>query len=98
MTQLSTPEGFTVSLLDTGKDLRRANTLITILLKYGLADVVRRVGLAPLLEQASRLVRQPADRELLSMSPPQRLREIGRASCRERVMAGEVVGAADQRG
>ncbi len=63
-----------MSLLDTGKDLRRANTLITILLKYGLADVVRRVGLAPLLEQASRLVRQPVDRELLSMSPPQRLR------------------------
>lgn len=63
-----------MSLLDTGKDLRRANTLITILLKYGLADVVRRVGLAPLLEQAGRLVRQPVDRELLSMSPPQRLR------------------------
>lgn len=63
-----------MSLLDTGKDLRRANTLITILLKYGLADVVRRVGLGPLLEQASRLVRQPVSRELLAMSPPQRLR------------------------
>ncbi len=63
-----------MSLLDTGKDLRRANTLITILLKYGLADLVRRVGLAPLLEQATRLVRQPTDRSILAMSPPQRLR------------------------
>jgi len=74
MTQLSTPEGFTVSLLDTGKDLRRANTLVTILLKYGLADIVRRIGLAPLLEHAGRLIRQPVDRDLLTMPPPERLR------------------------
>src|SRR5699024_10380161 len=63
-----------VSLLDTGKDLRRANTLVTILLKYGLADIVRRIGLAPLLEQAGRLMRQPMNRDLLRMSPPERLR------------------------
>jgi ubiquinone biosynthesis protein len=65
---------FPLGLLDTGKDLRRANTLATILLKYGFGDVIRRLGLAAPLEQAGKLVRTSIDRDLLTMPPPQRLR------------------------
>lgn len=63
-----------MSLLDTGRDLRRANQLAAILLKYGFGDVIRRLGLAAPLEQAGKWVRAPIDRELVTMPTAQRLR------------------------
>ncbi|MBZ2187968.1 phosphotransferase [Alcanivorax sp. JB21] len=63
-----------MSLLDAGKDLRRANTLAGILFRYGFGDVIRRLGLAAPLEQAGKLVRQGIDRDLLTMPPAERLR------------------------
>ena len=63
-----------MSILDTGKDIRRLNELAAILLKYGFADMIRRLGLAGSLEQAGKLVRQHVDRDMLTMQPAERLR------------------------
>lgn len=63
-----------MSLLDTGKDIRRLNELAAILLKYGFADMIRRLGLAASMEQAGKLVRQQVDRDMLTMQPAERLR------------------------
>jgi ubiquinone biosynthesis protein len=63
-----------MSILDTGKDIRRLNELAAILLKYGFADMIRRLGLAGSLEQAGKLVRQQVDRDMLTMQPAERLR------------------------
>ena len=63
-----------MSLLDTGRDLRRLNELTTILLKYGFADMIRRLGLATSVEQAGKLIRQTVDRDMLTMQPGERLR------------------------
>ncbi|MDO8329613.1 MAG: AarF/UbiB family protein [Fluviicoccus sp.] len=63
-----------MSLLDTGRDLRRLNELITILLKYGFGDLVNRFGLSGVLEQAGRLVHRPMDREMLERQPGERMR------------------------
>ena len=63
-----------MSILDTGKDIRRANALAGILLKYGFGDMIRRLGLAAPMEQAGKLVRQSIDRDLLTMPPAARLR------------------------
>lgn len=63
-----------MSLLDTGRDLRRLNELITILLKYGFGDLVSRFGLSGWLEQAGRLVRLPVEREMPERQPGERMR------------------------
>ncbi|MDX1803153.1 MAG: AarF/UbiB family protein [Alcanivorax sp.] len=63
-----------MNLLHTGKDLLRMNELATILFKYGFADVIRRLGLAAPVEQASKLVRGSMRPELLRMGTAERLR------------------------
>lgn len=63
-----------MNLFTTGRDLRRLNDIATILFRYGFADLVRRLGLARVLEQAGRLVRQPTSPSYLQMEPPERLR------------------------
>lgn len=63
-----------MSLLHTGKDLRRLNELAGVLLKYGFADLLRRVGLATPVEQASRLVRGGAESRFLRLTTAERLR------------------------
>lgn len=63
-----------MSLLTTGKDIKRVNEILSILIRYGLGDMMRRMGLSDLMEQAGRLVRSSADHEFLSMEPPQRVR------------------------
>jgi len=63
-----------MSILNTGRDLRRLNELTGILLKYGFADMIRRLGLASSVEQASKLMRQSVDRDMLNMKPGARLR------------------------
>jgi ubiquinone biosynthesis protein len=62
-----------MSILDTGRDLRRLNELTGILLKYGFGDMIRRLGLAASFEQAGKLMRQTVDREMLTMQPGARL-------------------------
>lgn len=63
-----------MSLLHTGKDLRRLNQLAGILLKYGFADMLRRVGLATSAEHASRLLRRDTENRFLRMGTAERLR------------------------
>ncbi|MFC6329390.1 ABC1 kinase family protein, partial [Alloalcanivorax gelatiniphagus] len=63
-----------MNLLHTGRDLRRINQLATVLLKYGFADMLRRLGLATPVEQAGRLVRAGGERRLLRLSTAERLR------------------------
>ncbi|HEX5678574.1 MAG TPA: AarF/UbiB family protein [Alcanivorax sp.] len=63
-----------MSLLHTGKDLRRLNQLAGILLKYGFADMLRRLGLATTVEQAGRLVRAGGTPSPLRMDTAERLR------------------------
>ncbi|ASK33926.1 ABC1 kinase family protein [Alloalcanivorax mobilis] len=63
-----------MSLLHTGKDLRRLNQVAGILLKYGFTDVLRRVGLATPVEQAGRLMRHGGESRFLRMGTAERLR------------------------
>jgi len=63
-----------MSLLHTGKDLRRLNQLAAILFKYGFADMLRRLGLATPVEQAGRLVRLGGPDSPLRMGTAERLR------------------------
>lgn len=63
-----------MSLLTTGKDLRRVNELAAIMLKYGFGDVIRRLDLVVPMEAAGKLVRQSITREFLTMKPGERLR------------------------
>src|SRR5690606_40441811 len=63
-----------MSLLTTGKDLRRINELAAIMLKYGFGDVIRRLDLVVPMEAAGKLVRQSITREFLTMKPGERLR------------------------
>lgn len=57
-----------------GRDIKRINEIISILLKYGFGDVLRRLGLAGFVEQTSKMIRAPISNEMLNMEPPQRLR------------------------
>jgi ubiquinone biosynthesis protein len=63
-----------VSILHTGKDLLRMNELATILLKYGFADVIRRLGLSTPVEHAGKLVRSSMRPDMLRMGTAERLR------------------------
>lgn len=63
-----------MDILKTGKDIRRLNEIVNILIKYGFGDMIRRLGLAESIEKAGKLVRYQAPPELMSMEPPARLR------------------------
>jgi ubiquinone biosynthesis protein len=63
-----------VNLLHTGKDLLRMNELAAILLKYGFADVIRRLGLSTPVEHAGKLVRSSMKPDMLRMGTAERLR------------------------
>ncbi len=62
-----------VNLLHTGKDLLRMNELAAILLKYGFADVIRRLGLSTPVEHAVKLVRSSMKPDMLLMGTSERL-------------------------
>ena len=63
-----------MNILHTGKDLLRMNELATILLKYGFADVIRRLGLSTPVEHAGKLVRSSMRPDMLRMGTAERLR------------------------
>jgi len=57
------------------RDLGRVQEIAAVLIRYGFGDVVQRVGLAGLLERAGRVLHwHAASEELLTLSPPQRVR------------------------
>ncbi len=63
-----------MDILKTGKDIRRLNEIVNILIKYGFGDMIRRLGLSESIEKAGKLVRYQMQADLMSMEPPTRLR------------------------
>ncbi|PIE40577.1 MAG: ABC transporter [Gammaproteobacteria bacterium] len=64
-----------MDILKTGKDLRRLNEVINILITYGFGDIIRRMGLAESMEKAGKLIRYQMPDEFLSLKPPERARK-----------------------
>jgi ubiquinone biosynthesis protein len=61
--------------LSAMRDLGRLHDLASILIRYGFGDVVRRLGLEPMLERAGRALNWTRFEELLRLDPPQRVRK-----------------------
>jgi ubiquinone biosynthesis protein len=55
-------------------DLARLHTIVSILIRYGFSDMVRRMGLAGMLESAGRVLKADNPQEFAHMLPPQRVR------------------------
>ena len=60
--------------LGTVRDLGRLQEIAGVLIRYGFGDVVRRTGLASVLERAGRLVRWNDSQQMLRMTAPVRVR------------------------
>jgi ubiquinone biosynthesis protein len=61
--------------LGSVRDLGRLHDIARVLVRYGFGDVVRRIGLASVLERAGRLLHwPPAESGLLRLEAPQRVR------------------------
>ncbi|WP_066095679.1 2-polyprenylphenol 6-hydroxylase [Xanthomonas massiliensis] len=60
--------------LGTVRDLGRLQEIASVLIRYGFGDVVRRIGMADVLEKAGRLLHWNDTEELLRMSAPTRVR------------------------
>ena len=61
--------------LGTVRDLGRLQEIAAVLIRYGFGDVVRRIGLATVLERAGRLLHWNEERqEMLRMTAPVRVR------------------------
>lgn len=61
-------------LTNPARDIKRFNEIVSILIKYGFGDMLRRLGLSTAVEQGSKLIRAPISNDLLNMKPPARLR------------------------
>lgn len=57
------------------RDLGRLHDIASILIRYGFGDLVKRLGLEPMLERAGRALNWTRLEELLSLDPPQRVRK-----------------------
>jgi len=60
--------------LSAARDLGRLQRIASVLIRYGFSDVVRRVGLANVLEQAGRALHWKTADELARLEPPVRVR------------------------
>lgn len=60
--------------LSAMRDLGRLHDIASILIRYGFGDLVRRLGLEPMLERAGKALHWPRLEELLHLDPPQRIR------------------------
>lgn len=56
------------------RDLGRLHEIAGVLIRYGFADLVRRIGMARALEQAGKALRWRAPEELARLEPPARVR------------------------
>jgi ubiquinone biosynthesis protein len=61
--------------LSTARDLGRLHEIASVLVRHGLGDVVRRLGIAGLLERAGKVLRWEATAGLSQKAPPQHFRE-----------------------
>lgn len=58
------------------RDLPRLHEISSVLIRHGMGDTVRRMGLAHALERAGRVLHWKEEFELARLEPPQRLRRI----------------------
>ena len=56
------------------RDLPRLREISAVLIRYGLGDLVRRTGIATLLERAGQMLHWAETAEAVRLEPPQRLR------------------------
>ncbi|HCA27648.1 MAG TPA: ubiquinone biosynthesis protein UbiB [Betaproteobacteria bacterium] len=56
------------------RDIPRLHEITTVLIRYGLGDMVRRMGLAGVLERAGRILHWKASSEILHLEPAVRAR------------------------
>jgi len=61
-------------LIGTARDLGRLQEIVAVLIRYGFADAVRRLGLAGALERAGKALHWTQAAELAQLAPPQRVR------------------------
>jgi ubiquinone biosynthesis protein len=61
-------------LLGTARDLGRLQDIASVLVRYGFADAVRRLGLAGALERAGKVLHWTQAAELARLDPPERVR------------------------
>jgi len=61
--------------LSTARDLGRLHEIASVLVRHGLGDVVRRLGIAGLLERAGKVLRWEATAGLSQKAPQQHFRE-----------------------
>jgi ubiquinone biosynthesis protein len=60
--------------LGTVRDLGRLQEIASVLIRYGFGDIVRRVGMADMLQLAGRLLHWNDPQQMLQMSAPLRVR------------------------
>jgi ubiquinone biosynthesis protein len=56
------------------RDLPRLHEISSVLIRYGLGDIVRRIGVASVLERAGQILHWRSAVETVQLDPPQRLR------------------------
>jgi len=58
----------------TMRDLPRLQEITSVMIRHGLGDVVRRIGVSTVLERAGQILSWGASAEAMKLDPPQRLR------------------------
>ena len=75
-----------IETLIASRDVGRLNTIVGVLVRHGLGDVVHRLGLADKLERAGQAVMKPHAADLARLEPPVQARlameELGPTSAR----------------
>ncbi len=61
--------------LNAAKDLGRIHEIALILIRYGFGEVVRRLGLANIIDRAGKVLHWAEVEELASLAPPARVRK-----------------------
>lgn len=62
--------------IGAARDLARANEIAAVLIRYGFGDLVRRIGMAAVLERAGKALHWQAPQELAYLEPPARVRRV----------------------
>src|SRR5205823_13325338 len=60
--------------LSAMRDLQRLHEITSVLIRHGLGDVVRRIGVAGVLERAGQILHWGAAAESVALDPAQRVR------------------------
>jgi ubiquinone biosynthesis protein len=61
--------------LSTMRDLPRLQEITTVMIRHGLGDIVRRIGVSTALERAGQILQWGASAEAMALDPPVRVRK-----------------------